>query len=57
MKSMDDTARPASPPRVLLIANTAWYLRNFRAQLVERLERAGYEVVLVKGTRKNGHVN
>lgn len=32
--------------RVLLIANTGWYLRNFRSRLVERLETNGYEVVL-----------
>ena len=36
------------PPalRVLLIANTGWYLRNFRARLVERLEAQGYTVIL-----------
>lgn len=32
--------------RILLVANTGWYLRNFRKRLVERLEAAGYEVVL-----------
>lgn len=35
-----------SGPRVLLIANTAWYLRNFRARLVECLEANGFTVVL-----------
>jgi glycosyltransferase involved in cell wall biosynthesis len=33
-------------PCVLIVANTGWYLRNFRARLVERLEAAGYEVIL-----------
>lgn len=32
--------------RVLLIANTGWYLRNFRANLVKRLEANGFEVML-----------
>lgn len=32
--------------RVLCIANTGWYLRNFRSRLVERLERSGCEVIL-----------
>lgn len=32
--------------RILLIANTGWYLRNFRASLIERLEARGFEVVL-----------
>ena len=38
--------RKASQVRILLVANTGWYLRNFRKRLVERLEAAGYEVVL-----------
>ncbi|MGH8413491.1 MAG: glycosyltransferase family 4 protein [Gammaproteobacteria bacterium] len=29
-----------------MIANTGWYLRNFRAKLVERLEAEGYKVIL-----------
>jgi glycosyltransferase involved in cell wall biosynthesis len=33
-------------PRVLLIANSGWYLRNFRARLIERLEAGGLEVIL-----------
>lgn len=40
------TKTKAIQPRVLLIANTGWYLRNFRAHLVERLEAEGYEVLL-----------
>lgn len=32
--------------RVLLIANTGWYLENFRASLVARLEAEGCEVVI-----------
>lgn len=32
--------------RVLLIANTGWYLRNFRSRLAERLEMQGYTVIL-----------
>ncbi|MGH8278473.1 MAG: glycosyltransferase family 4 protein [Gammaproteobacteria bacterium] len=35
-----------SGPRVLLIANTAWYLRNFRRHLIERLEAHGFSVIL-----------
>lgn len=32
--------------RVLLIANTGWYLRNFRLNLVKCLEANGFEVML-----------
>ena len=32
--------------KVLLFANTAWYLYNFRRSLAEGLQSAGYEVVL-----------
>jgi glycosyltransferase involved in cell wall biosynthesis len=32
------------PIRVLLIANTSWYLWNFRRRLAEHLKAAGYEV-------------
>lgn len=34
-------------PRVLLIANTGWYLQNFRASLVDQLEKRGVDVILV----------
>ncbi|HVC37694.1 MAG TPA: glycosyltransferase family 4 protein [Gammaproteobacteria bacterium] len=37
-------------PRVLLIANTAWYLRNFRARMVQRLEASGFMVILASPT-------
>src|SRR4051812_44796622 len=29
---------------VLIIANTSWYVFNFRAGLIQALQRAGYEV-------------
>lgn len=32
-------------PRILLFANTSWYLWNFRARLAERLVADGYEIV------------
>lgn len=41
MPAMDKQAK-----RILLIANTGWYLRNFRSELVRRLEAAGYSVSL-----------
>lgn len=40
------TPSPASPPRVLLAANTDWYLYNFRSALAQRLRAAGFEVHL-----------
>jgi glycosyltransferase involved in cell wall biosynthesis len=42
--------QPAQPrgnaPRVLLFANTAWYLYNFRLSLAKALRAEGYEVLL-----------
>ena len=35
------------PPRVLLVANTSWYLYNFRLPLLRDLRRAGYDVAAV----------
>lgn len=32
--------------KLLLIANTGWYLRNFRANLIQNLEACGFEVTL-----------
>lgn len=37
----------ATPPRVMLVANTCWYLYNFRRSLLFDLRSSGYEVVLV----------
>ena len=33
--------------RVIIAANTAWYLANFRLTLAQSLQQAGYEVILV----------
>jgi glycosyltransferase involved in cell wall biosynthesis len=35
------------PPKIVLFANTDWYLFNFRRSLAEVAQRAGYEVLLV----------
>ena len=35
------------PKKVLLVANTAWYLFNFRLPLAQELKRRGYEPVFV----------
>lgn len=45
-ESRKRSLKPSARPRVLLIANTVWNLRNFRMRLVERLEAHGYEVIL-----------
>ena len=34
-------------PRVLLVANTSWYLYNFRLPLLRDLRAAGYAVAAV----------
>jgi len=36
----------SAPPRLLLVANTAWYMRKYRARLVERLEAQGCQITL-----------
>ncbi len=36
-----------SAPKVLLVANTSWYLYNFRLPLLQDLRAAGYEVAAV----------
>lgn len=36
---------PAMRPRILLAANTTWYLYNFRRRLIAALQAAGYEVI------------
>ena len=33
--------------KVVLFANTDWYLYNFRLSLAQRLRQDGYEVVLL----------
>ena len=46
---MDDQKAPWSPEnrKILLVANTGWYLYNFRLSLIKRLAHEGFEVVLV----------
>ena len=34
-----------SNTKVLLLANTAWYIANFRSELIRTLQTEGYEVV------------
>ena len=34
-------------PKVLLVANTSWYLHNFRLPLLKDLRAAGYQVEAV----------
>lgn len=41
--------------RLLLVANTGWYLRNFRSRLVESLEADGYELVLASAVDDDTH--
>ncbi|HEY3814282.1 MAG TPA: glycosyltransferase family 4 protein [Caulobacteraceae bacterium] len=41
---MSDDARP---PKVVLFANTDWYLYNFRLSLIRRLRDEGYDVLLI----------
>jgi len=36
-----------TPPKVLLVANTSWYLYNFRLPLMRELRQAGYQVAAV----------
>jgi len=36
-----------SPPKLLLVANTSWYLYNFRLPLLRDLRQSGYEVAVV----------
>lgn len=40
-------AEPKAPLRVAVVANTAWYLVNFRLNLMRALQSAGCEVVAV----------
>jgi len=40
--------------KILLFANTDWYLYNFRRALVERLRDLGWEVVLISPTGRYG---
>jgi glycosyltransferase involved in cell wall biosynthesis len=37
----------SSPPRVLLVANTSWYIHNFRFPLLRSLRDEGYDVAVV----------
>lgn len=43
----DETSSLDERGKVLLVANTAWYLFNFRRSLAETLRDSGWEVVLV----------
>jgi glycosyltransferase involved in cell wall biosynthesis len=38
---------PASPMRVVVLANTTWFLFNFRLNLIRTLRDAGYEVIAI----------
>ena len=38
--------------KILLVANTAWYLYNFRIDLVEKLRESGFEPVLISPPSK-----
>ena len=40
-------AQRMHPPKVLLVANTSWYLYNFRLPLIKDLRASGYAVELV----------
>lgn len=40
-------SEPAASQKILLVANTGWYLYNFRLPLARRLRSEGFEVVLV----------
>lgn len=47
-------ARPAPRPKVILFANTDWYLYNFRRSLALALQDAGYELLLISPTGPYG---
>jgi glycosyltransferase involved in cell wall biosynthesis len=38
---------PASPAKIVLFANTDWYLYNFRQSLARRLREAGHPLILI----------
>jgi len=47
---MPQAPLPSTPPtarRIAVVANTAWYLANFRLNLMQALRAAGHEVVAV----------
>lgn len=44
---MNRQAPASTAPKLLLVANTGWYLYNFRLPLARRLRAEGFEVVLV----------
>jgi glycosyltransferase involved in cell wall biosynthesis len=43
------------PGKILLFANTDWYLYNFRRSLAEKLRESGWQVVLVSPPGDYGH--
>lgn len=47
MMRKGSSTQTSSPPRVIMAANTAWNIVNFRAGLVRALKSAGYEVIVV----------
>ena len=47
LKSPTTSLSATHQPRVLLVANTSWYLYNFRLPLIRDLRRHGYQVALV----------
>ena len=44
-----------NPQKILLFANTDWYLFNFRLSLAEKLKREGWDVVLISPPGEYGH--
>ena len=41
--------------KVVIISNTEWSIYNFRSELVHRLSKDGYEVIIVCGRQKSKH--
>jgi glycosyltransferase involved in cell wall biosynthesis len=44
---IQDVRGPAAPIRVVVLANTTWFLFNFRLNLIRALRDAGYEVIAI----------
>ena len=42
-----DLSQPQVPARIVFVANSDWYLYNFRASLIRQTENAGWQVTLV----------
>ena len=41
--------------KVVIISTTEWSIYNFRSELVHRLSKDGYEVIIVCGRQKSKH--